>query len=210
MNINKDKLVSEILGYVRNVLVVFMVALLFKFNISLASLFIDLNNTKLIWFVDVAFYTCLAQIIITLIINHFRESIFYIETYLVVISESQEVNSVQLKKGEKKTIKLKLLIRGDSKRMPEAIKVPGTADIDMQIKKVPYISIDEDNNVYINLSLLTNNKEKINISKMIDIDVIRNEDSEDGTEEIKIEVENKKSEWSYFKIKEFKFILKGE
>ncbi len=180
----KKDIEKEFRNYLKNLIVLIFTIIPLYFEISLAEKFINSQNDKLLWFMDLGIYNFIFSIIVSTIMYFYSSLKTTIDIKLFYTED--KLKNVKIKHNENKKIILEITAKGKRENIPAEIVLNYPDWLDMQIKGRPYLtSLDEHNQYVFNLKKMFNQQKEINQTKEIAIDLIGNGNAE---EKNKIEI----------------------
>lgn len=166
----RESIKREILTNIKSVSILIIVIILLYNGFSITKLLNRELTDELAWALDFGIYNAVLGILYSVIYYQYLKNKILIKTEL--LNKKDESNSIILDNEQPQSIMLKICIEGKKRHIPENIKVVFPHWVDIQLKPQRYIK-EERNTVLIDVNYLIDNRNTIESTNKITIDLIR-------------------------------------
>lgn len=184
----KSILKNELISNLRSISILLLVVFSLYKGLSITE-FLKLRlNDDLAWAIDFSIYSALLSIIYSCI--HYLIHLFIkqrmININVEIINLNERSSSIILRDRDNESVEIKMHIEGKYRHIPKDIKIVFPYWVDIQPRPKPYIkeSNDTSNLLFIDINYLIQNKQCIDLTESITVDLIANSD-EDNKESVK-------------------------
>ncbi|MDI4570443.1 hypothetical protein [Bacillus altitudinis] len=200
MNETKKQIKKELLTNIRTILTLVLSLIFINQGWSIAEFLWFTKNEKIAWTLDLALYTFLINVIISLC----KIITFRLDCEVSILNKKENFSAITVKEANPEKIFIELKLEGKPIKLKNNLEIAFPHWLDIQVTPKPYLTFKENENKYlIDLNYFIDHKQNIKLTEKLTFDIIKSSDEENE------EVVEPFIKVSLFKKPFFRFKCKG-